>query len=167
MAYNKKYPNIKRTGGPYPRNRYGVRYDSISKQQRRLLLDYPIIKDRAQSDQFLHIIFEICRYHKADKNNKYYYDWSKDEFSQLDKLEDSYKTVEWQCALSDLPIEAKIDDFSAKNFVHPKYHDTLGGVVDGRILKSSVAFRKHVKKILMKEQKDFLRLAKKNSSTKL
>ena len=167
MAYNKKYPNIKRTGGPYPRNKYGIRYDSISRQQRRLLLEYPIIKNRADNDQFLHIIFEICRFHKSDKINKYYYDWSKDEFAKLDALEDSYKTVEWKCALSDMPIKAKIDDFSAKNFVHPKYHDTLGGMVDSRILKSSVLFRKHIKKILMKEQKDFLKLARKNSNTKL
>lgn len=167
MAYNKKYPAIKRTGGPYPRNRYGVRYDSISKQQRRLLLEYPIISERAQSDQFLHIIFEMCRYHRSDKDSKYYYDWSRGEFSHLEELKDSYKTIEWKCALSDMPIESKIDDFSAKNFVHPKYHDTLGGAVDNRILKSSIAFRKHVKKILLKEQKDFMKLAKKNSNSKL
>jgi len=167
MAYNKKYPNIKRTGGPYPRNRYGVRYNSISKQQRRLLLEHPIIADRAQSDQFLHIIFEICRYHQADKNNKYYYDWSMNEFSKLEELKESYQTVEWTCALSGMPIECSINEFKAKNFVHPKYHDTLGGPVDPRILESSIKFRKHVKKILLKQQQDFLKLARKNSQAKL
>lgn len=167
MAYNHKYPNIKRTGGPYPRNRYGVRYDSISKQQRRLLLEHPIMANRAQSDQFLHIVFEICRFHRADTSNKYYYDWSTGDFSQLQKLKESYNVIEWTCALSGKPIEAKINDFSAKNFVHPKYHDTLRGSVDGRILESSIKFRKHVKKILLKQQQDFLKLARKNSQTKL
>ena len=167
MAYNKKYPKIRRTGGPYPKNRFGIRYDSITKKQRRLLVEHPIIGKRAQSDQFLHIIFEICRFHKSDHNKKYYYDWSTNEFAKLKEIKKSYETINWECALSGKPIKSKINDFSAKNFVHPKYHDTLGGSVDGRILKSSVLFRKHVKKILLKEQKDFLKLAKKNSNTKL
>jgi hypothetical protein len=48
--------------------------------------------------------------------------------------------------------------------VHPDYHDTLGGkTVDGRIIKSSVAFQKHVKKLLLNQQQEFLKLAKKNS----
>lgn len=167
MAYNSKYPKIKRTGGPYPRNRYGVRYDSISKQQRRLLLENPLISARAQSDQFLHIIFEICRYHQSDKNSKFYYDWSKDEFIKMNQLKENYQMVAWECALSGKPIECDINDFSAKNFVHSKYHDTIKGHVDTRILESSIKFRKHVKKILLKEQQDFLKLAKINSKRKL
>lgn len=167
MAYNKKYPQIKRTGGPYPRNRFGVRYDSISKGQRRLLCDHPIIGERAQSDQFLQIIFEICRFHRSNAFDKYYYDWSTHSFSKMDELKESYQTIDWECALSGVPIRSSINDFSAKNFVHPKYHDTLGGAIDVKILDSSIKFRKHVKKMLLQQQHEFLKLAKKNSKSKL
>ena len=163
MAYNKKYPNIHRTGGPYPRNRYGVRYDSISKQQRRLLLEHPIIKDRAHNDQFLQIIFELCRHRHVDRFDKLYYDWSTDEFVKLDVLKESYNTIDWKCALSDRDIRSNINNFSAENFVHPDYWDTLSGGVDSRIWESSVCFQKHVKKLLLNQQKEFLKLARKNS----
>jgi len=163
MAYNKKYPNIRRTGGPYPRNRYGIRYDSISKQQRRLLLEHPIIKDRAQDDQFLQIVFELCRHRHVDRFDKLYYDWSTEEFVKLDVLKESYDTIDWKCALSDRDIRSNINNFSAENFVHPEYWDTLSGGVDSRIWESSVRFQKHVKKLLLNQQKEFLKLVRKNS----
>ena len=163
MAYNKKYPNIQRTGGPYPRNRYGIRYDSISKQQRRLLLEHPIIKDRAQDDQFLQIIFELCRHRHVDRFDKLYYDWSTEEFVKLDVLKESYDTIDWKCALSDRDIRSNINNFNAENFVHPEYWDTLSGGVDSRIWESSVRFQKHVKKLLLNQQKEFLKLVRKNS----
>jgi len=57
-----------------------------------------------------------------------------------------------------------VNDFSPENFVHEEYHDTLGGdSIDGRIVKSSVRFQKHVKKLLLNQQKEFLKLARKNS----
>lgn len=166
MAYNKKYPNIVRTGGPYPKNRYGVRYDSISKQQRRLLLEHPIIKDRAQDDQFLHIIFELCRHRHVDRFDKFYYDWSTEEFVKLDDLKESYDTIDWKCALSGRDIRANINNFKPENFVHEEYHDTIDGeFIDGRIVKSSVLFQKCVKKLLLNQQKEFLKLARKNSKS--
>ena len=168
MAYNKKYPDIKRTGGPYPRNRYGVRYDSISKQQRRLLLEHPIIKDRAQDDQFLGIIFELCRPRNATRDYKFYYDWSTDTFVQMDELKDNYDTLDWVCAFSGRAIKSKINDFSQENFVHPEYHGDLNQkMVDARIVKSSIEFRKKAKKVLLKQQKDFLKMARKNSESEL
>ena len=168
MAYNKKYPDIKRTGGPYPRNRYGVRYDSISKQQRRLLLENPIIKERAQDDQFLQIVFEICRPRNASIDHKFYYDWSTQEFVKIDELKDSYEKIKWQCAFSGEPIMSSISDFSPENFVHPDHHDVINkDMIDGRIVQSSIEFRKKARKVLLKQQKDFLKLARKNSESNL
>ena len=164
MAYNNKYPNIKRTGGAYPRNRYGVCYEGLSLQQRRLLLENPVLKERAQSDQFLHIIFEVCRSRHVQHKDKYYYDWSTDEFMQIEELKESYDTVDWTCALSGEPIRSNINNFDVKNFVHSDYWDTLSeSSVDGRILESSLKFRDHIKKLLLNQQKEFINLARKNS----
>lgn len=168
MAYNKKYPEIRRTGGPYPRNKYGVRYDSISKSQRRLLLEHPLLKDRAQSDQFLHIIFEVARPRNATRDYKFYYDWSTESFVKMDELKDIYDTIDWNCAFSGKKIQVNINDFSPGNFVHPDHWDMINPkMVDGRIVRSSVEFRKKAKKVLLKQQKDFLKIARKNSETNL
>jgi hypothetical protein len=164
MAYNNKYPNIKRTGGPFPRNRYGVCYEGLSRQQRRLLLENPLLKERAQDDQFLQILFEVSRYKNQTSKNRYYYDCSTGDFMKMEKLHESYDTIDWTCALSGAPIRSNINNFNVENFVHPDYHDTLGGdMVDGRILKSSIAFQEHIKKLLMNQQQEFMRLALKNS----
>lgn len=166
MAYNKKYPNIKRTGGRYPSNRYGVRFDSISKQQRRLLLEHPVIKDRAQDDQFLQIIFELCRPKNSSINHKFYYDVSTKTFVKIDELKDNYNKINWKCAFSGRNIKSKIDDFSQTNFVHSDYHSDLNTeMVDGRIVKSSIEFRNEAKKVLLKQQKDFIKMARKNSNS--
>ena len=168
MAYNNKYPNIKRTGGPNPMNRYGVCYTGLSKQQKRLLLENPIIKERAQSDQFLQIIFEVCRFRKEDRHNKFYWDCSTEEFLKLEELKENYDTIDWNCALSGEAIRSNINNFDVKNFVHPDYWETLSDKhVDQRILESSIRFRKHIKKLLLNQQKEFLNLARKNSNKKL
>ena len=165
MAYNKKYPEIKRTNGPYPRNRYGVRYDSISKQQRRLLLEHPIISERAKSDQFLHIIFEVCRHRHVDRFDKFYYDWSTSSFVKIDELKESYNMIDWECAISGLPIRSSMSDFSPNNFVHPDFQDGLSTeMIDKRILESSVRFQKHVKKLLLNQQKELMKVFKKNAN---
>ena len=164
MAFNNKYPNIRRTNGPYPRNRYGVCYEGLSRQQRRLLLENPLLKERAQDDQFLQILFEVSKFSNQTSKKRHYYDCSTGDFVQIEALNESYDTIDWTCALSGAPIRSNINNFTPANFVHPDYHDTIGdGNVDGRILQSSLDFQQHVKKLLLNQQKEFLKLARKNS----
>lgn len=166
MAIKNKYPEITRTTGPYPANRFGIKYKTLSKAQRRLLMDYPLLKERSKSDQFLQILFEQHSYTFIPHTvfNKLFYDWSTGEIIHREELLDNYQTIDWVCALSGNPIRARMDDFSLENFVHPEYRDALKApMVDSRILKSSVEFRKKCKELLLNQQQEFLRLAKKNS----
>lgn len=166
MAIKKKYPEIIRTGGPYPMNRFGIRLSTLSRAQRRLLNDFPLLRDRCKNDQFVQILFEQHSYTFKSHNvfNKLFYDWSTGEIIHKEELLDNYQTIDWVCAISGKPIRARMDNFSLENFVHPEYHDVLKApMVDSRILKSSVEFRKKCKELLLQQQKEFLKLAKKNS----
>ena len=59
-------------------------------------------------------------------------------------------------------------NFDLQNFIHPEYKDVLeSSMVDSRILKSSIDFRKKCKKLLLEEREEFLKLAKKNAKNKL
>ena len=169
MAYNKKYPILERVSphSPYS-NRFGIKLSNLARQQKRLLIENPILGERCESDQFVHIIFNICQHRYTSSKNKYYYDWSTDSFVKMEDLKENYNTIDWICALSNKPIRSKTDDFSMQNFVHPEYHDALlAPMVDSRILKSSIEFRKHIKKLLLNQQQEFLNLARKNSKKNL
>jgi len=59
-------------------------------------------------------------------------------------------------------------NFDLQNFIHPEYHDVLKApMIDSRILKSSIEFRKKCKKLLLEEREEFLKLAKKNAKRRL
>ena len=58
MSAKKKHPKIERTSGPYPTNRFGIRFATLSKSQKRLLIENPLLKERCQSDAFALILFE-------------------------------------------------------------------------------------------------------------
>lgn len=164
MATKKKYPEIKRTGGPFPTNRFGVVFSTLSRSQKRLLIENPLLRDRCQSDQFVHILFEQLSYKIRGyaNQNKLFYDWSTGDIVQRENLVESYNTIEWTCALSGMPIRAKMGEFNLENFVHPKFHEALKSapMVDSRILKSSVEFRKKCKELLLNQQEEFLKLVK-------
>ena len=166
MAAKNKYPEIQRTGGPFPANRFGIKFATLSRSQKRLLAENPLLRERCQDDQFTHILFEQDSYRMRGYNvdNKLFYDWSTGEILEKQTLLENYSTIDWVCALSGMPIRAKMNDFSLENFVHPKFHDALKApMVDSRILKSSIEFRKKCKELLLNQQQEFLRLFKKNA----
>ena len=53
-------------------------------------------------------------------------------------------------------------NFQLENFIHPDYSEVLEApMVDSRILKSSIEFRKYCKKLLLEDQQEFIRIVKK------
>ena len=118
MAYNKKYPKLERVSphSPYS-NRFGIKLSNLARQQKRLLIENPILGERCKSDQFVHIIFNICQHRYTSSKNKYYYDWSTDSFVKMADLKENYNTIDLACELSGKHIRAKTDNFSLKNFV--------------------------------------------------
>ena len=168
MAYNIRNVEIKRTNKPYTHGRYGISFKDMRRYQKRILIENPIIKDSSSDDNFIYSIFKIFQKSTHTSPIKIYWDSNTRDFVKIEKLEENYNTIDWICALSGKPIRAKIDNFDLENFVHPEYHDALlAPMVDSRILKSSVEFRKHVKKLLLNKQREFLYHARKNSKINL
>jgi hypothetical protein len=169
MAINYSKINIKRTGGLYPSNRYGIVLSHLPKSFRQFLVEHRHIKKWAASDQFVECALKMQR--PPIKNTqalKIYYDWKEGQPVSYEGLEKSYNTVDWACAISLKPIKAKFMNFDLENFVHPEYYDVLKApMVDSRILKSSIEFRKKCKELLLNERQEFLKLARKNSKKRL
>jgi hypothetical protein len=160
---------IERTAGPYPKNRYGIILKHLQKLYRRFLIEHRHIKKWAQDDQFVSCVLRMQR--PIIKNSsalKYYVDHESGKvLNQADFLKVN-NTINWVCAISGRPIKAKFMNFDLTNFLDKEYYDVLDApMIDSRILKSSIEFRKKCKELLLKERQEFLMLAKKNAKRNL
>ena len=158
---------IEKTGGPWPANRYGIVLKYLPRFLRKSLITHRNLAKWSDDDQFMECVLKIQR-PNSRTNTKIYWDSINDRAIDEKGLERSYNTIDWYCAISLKPIRAKFMNFDLKNFIHPEYYDVLEApMVDSRILKSSVDFRKKCKKLLLAEREEFLKLAKKNAKSNL
>jgi len=160
---------IERTGGSYPINRYGIKLKPLQKKHRRFLVENRHIKKWSDDDQFIHCVLRMQKVSTKDSTAyKTYFDWQSERPVDINAFKESVNTVNWLCAISGKPIKSKFMNFDLDNFVHPEYHDVLKApMVDSRILKSSIEFRRKCKELLLNERQEFLDLAKKNAKRKL
>ena len=158
---------IEKTGGPWPANRYGIILKHLPRFLRKFLITHRNLAKWSDDDQFMECVLKIQR-PNSTTSTKIYWDIANDRALSEKGLTRSYHTIDWYCAISLKPIKAKFMNFDLKNFVHPEYYDVLEApMVDSRILKSSVDFRKKCKKLLLQQRQEFLILAKKNSKSNL
>ena len=158
---------IEKTGGPWPANRYGIVLKYLPRFLRKFLITHRNLAKWSDDDQFMACILKIQR-PNSRTNTKIYWDIVNDRPLSEKGLERSYNTIDWYCAISLKPIKAKFMNFDLKNFIHSEYYDVLEApMVDSRILKSSVEFRKKCKKLLLEQRAEFLKLAKKNAKRSL
>lgn len=169
MAKSYSSIEIQRTNGPYPKNRFGIVFKPLMKLYRKFLVEHRHIKRWAQDDQFVSCVLRMQR--PIVKNSsmlKFYFDHESQTVLKSSEYLDKINQVDWVCAVSGKPIRAKFMNFDLANFIHPEYHDILDApMVDSRILKSSIEFRKKCKELLLKERQEFLMLAKKNAKRNL
>jgi len=123
----------------------------------------------AESDQWVECALKIQRPRIKDSSAlKIYWDWESSSVVDKQTLESNYNTIDWICAVSGKPIRSKFMNFDLENFIHSEYLDVLKApMVDSRILKSSIEFRKKCKELLLNERQEFLNMARKNAKKRL
>jgi hypothetical protein len=157
---------IERSNNPKQAHRYKVRLDGLPTSMRKFLIENRSLNEWAGDMQFLEQILRMENKKIHSKTNvlvnKLFFDRTTGEPMLMENLIKSYDTIDWFCAISRKPIKARFNNFQLENFVHPEYSDVLSNpMVDSRILKSSVEFRKYCKKLLLEDQQEFLRIVKK------
>ena len=123
----------------------------------------------AESDQWVECALKIQRPRVNDSSIlKIYWDWESGIVVDKETLHNNYNMIDWVCAISGKPIRARFMNFDLENFIHPEYLDVLmAPMVDSRILKSSIEFRKKCKELLLNERQEFLNMARKNAKKRL
>lgn len=149
--------------------RFGIALKYLPKSFRQFLIKNRHMYRWAESDQFIECALKMQKPPVKDSAAlKLYWDRENNEAVDKQTLKDNYNTVDWVCAVSGKPIRAKFMNFDLENFIHPEYEDILKApMVDSRILKSSIEFRKKCKELLLNERQEFLKLARKNARKKL
>jgi len=169
MAINYSKIRIEKTGNPRIVNRHGVILKYLPKSFRQFLIKHKHMYRWSESSQFIECALKLQR--PPVKNSsalRIYWDWESGAAVDKQTLENNYNMIDWVCALSGKPIRSKFMNFDLENFVHPEYHDALKApMVDSRILKSSIEFRKKCKKLLLDERQEFLNMARKNARKKI
>jgi len=160
---------IQKSNNPKQAHRHGIKLDGLPRSIKQFLIENRSLNEWANDVQFLEQIIKIEANNLKLKNNtvkrKVYFDWTTETPVPMNELIESYDTIEWHCAISGKPILAKFNNFSLENFIHSEYSDILKApMVDSRILKSSVNFKKYCKELLLKDQKEFLNVVKKGKS---
>jgi hypothetical protein len=155
-------PKIIRKLGPFKR-KHGIFLDNLKPYQQKILFDNPLIKDSADDDQFMLILFRLADMDISKKTDrKIYYNPYKDIVTDYKQIETDSKYIDWNCAICKADIKSVISEFNIDNFICKDCHDAYGShnkikTVDSRIVDCSIKFRKHCKNILFKEQRTFMR----------
>lgn len=168
MAINYSKIKIERSTNPKG-TRFGIVLKVLPKSFRHFLIRHKNLYRWAEDNQFIECALKIQKPPVKNSASLKFY-WDRENSLVVDKstLEKNYNQVDWVCAVSGKPIKAKFMNFDLENFVHSEYHDVLKApMVDSRILKSSIEFRKECKKLLLEERQEFLRMARKNARRKL
>jgi len=154
-----KLPLIVRRRGPF-KLQFGIRLKNLKPSHQKILLKNPLIRDYAQNDQYIQVLFRIADMESQHKNqHKVYYNHHTETVTQYEDVVEAAETIDWLCAICKTPIKANMYDFHIPNFVCDKcgkVHNKKNKRIDTRILESSLQFRQHGKETLIKEQQRYL-----------
>ena len=146
------------------KQKFGILLGPPAPKQRTLLQNNPIIKNFADDDRFLQIIFNMCDIaHKEKHLRLFAINKLTGEFKPTSHIHAESQLINWKCAVCDIPILSDMNDFSPYNFCCTECRSKISvrkKLVDSRIAKNSLLFATECKAILQKQQKAFLKYSR-------
>ena len=147
------------------RSRHGIALDPLPDYYKNILLDNSLSAENFKTDdQFVNEIFKIAEMERSGKaKNKFYYNPTENSIQQYRDILESSKEIEWNCAICDKDILSEMSLFNMENFLCNKCqesHNKKNKTIDQRIIDSSFKFHTFCRKILIKQQKEFLKYIK-------
>jgi hypothetical protein len=158
------YKIVRKNFGWYKR-KYGIIFKTLKSHHHDLLKENRFIKRYSEDDRFIQIILRISDMEQENKNLQFFwYNPLKDAVTTKKEIEMASNEVDWNCAICEAEIVSKMNDFSTGNFLCNACKDAFEGaeLVDERITESSIQFTKHCKKVLKRQQRDYMLFVKRN-----
>jgi hypothetical protein len=149
------------------RRRHGILLENLPPSKQKFLLENDYLKWLKPDPQTYEIIFRIIDMKDFEKTvNKPLWNPFKETFTTLKELELDSNIIDWTCGICSADIKSRMDSKKVENFVCEKCqksHNSTNKFVDTRIIESSVKFNKHCKRLLKKEQNEFINYTRKSS----
>jgi ribosomal protein L37AE/L43A len=158
--------HIKRQNLGKTPTKYGIVLKGLPPRHQRILKENPVVKKYADDDLFINAIFRIedGRIRVSHLNRPFVQPGSKD-ISSYSSVKDSYKIFDWNCAYCNKEIQSRIDTYIPSNFTCEKcFKYYLKGTekIDQRVIESSLAFTVKCKRMMIDNQKSFIKYIRKN-----
>lgn len=148
------------------RRKHGILLENLPPLKQKLLLHHNHMKWLDSDTQAFEVIFKVEDQISHERSlSKIYWNPYKEDFTEYKEIEKDSDTVEWNCAICNTEILSKMNYKKIENFICNKCQDAYNSSnrnIDQRIVDSSNEFIKHCKKILKREQKEFMKFTKKS-----
>jgi hypothetical protein len=140
--------------------KHDILLENLPEGKQRILIENDFMKWLDADTQAVEIIFRIEDMNDFERcYDKLLWNPYKETFTTLQELERDSNILPWSCAICNTDIMTRIDSKKIENFVCKKCsesHNSKNNAVDERIIESSIKFTKHCKKLLKKEQREFI-----------
>lgn len=149
------------------RRRHGIFLENLPPSKQKILLDHDHIKWLNSDVHAIEIIFKIEDQNDHERSTrKVFWNPFRETFTKIKEVEQDSNLIDWNCAICKEPIKSNLNFKKIENFVCSKCtesHNSQNKIIDQRIIESTNKFTKHCKKLLKKEQREFINYAKKTS----
>lgn len=159
---------IKRQNRGKSPTKWGILLKGLPPRYRKILSNNQIFRRYSNDDRFILSIFKM-----EDANIKVSYlkrpfiNPESKEVSTYASVIDQYKIFDWTCAYCKTPIKSRIDNYKASNFTCTKcfnYYIKDSQTYNQRIVDASVEFTTFCKRLMLDNQKKFIKYIKKNEN---
>lgn len=152
------------------KTKYNILLKPLLPRYQKILIDNPFIGYHNMDDRFISCLFKI-----EDANIRVshllrpFINPDNQEVSSYSNIKKTFKILDWKCAFCKCEIKSKMDYFKPDNFTCPKcykYYVKDSKTVSQSILDSMVSFTEYYKKLIIENQRKFIKYIKKNEKTR-
>jgi len=146
--------------------KWGILLRGLAPRYKKILANNPIFKKYSNDDRFILSVFSIEDSNiKVSHLQRPFINPESKEVSTFANVINQYKVFNWNCAYCRTPIKSRIDNYKASNFTCTKcfnYYIKDTKTYNQRIVDSSVEFTTYCRKLMIENQKKFIKYIKKN-----
>jgi hypothetical protein len=160
--------NLQRQNRGRAKTRFNILLKGLKPRYQQVLLENSIISKNSTDDRFITCLFRLeDRRISVTHLNRPYINPETKEISLFREVKKSFRFLDWECAYCKTPIKSEIHNYKEENFTCTRcfsYYVKNAKIVSQLILESSFKFTEKYKKILLEDQKKFIKYIKKNDA---
>lgn len=157
---------IKRQNKGRTPTKWGISLKGMAPRYQKILKENKIFRLYSDDTRFILSIFKIEDQNiKVSHKKRPFINPDTKEVSPYSNVVNDYKIINWECAYCKTPIKSKIDNYKAHNFTCKKcfdYYIKDTKVYNSRIVEASLEFTTHCRRLMLDNQKKFVKYIKRN-----